>query len=36
MTAEIIIIVVIGSILLLKFIVYLLNKHTTQEETIHP
>ncbi len=36
MATEIIIIIVIISVLLLKFIVYLLNKHTTQTEKIHP
>lgn len=36
MATEIIIIIVIISVLLLKFIVYLFNKHATQEDKIHP
>ncbi len=36
MATEIIIIIVIISVLLLKCIVYCLNKHTNQEERVHP
>jgi competence protein ComGC len=36
MATEIIIIIVIISVLLLKFIVYVLNKHRTQTEKVYP
>ena len=36
MGTEIIIIIVILAVLLVKFIVYLFNKHKTQEEKVHP
>ena len=36
MATEIIIIIVIIAVLLLKCIVYCLNKHTSQEETVYP
>ena len=36
MATEIIIIIVIISVLLLKFIVYVLNKETNQSEKVHP
>ncbi len=36
MATEIIIIVVIIAVLLLKFIVYFLNKHTNQSDKVYP